>query len=222
MNPYILGGGASAAACTTPTTGDTMNSGWEDGTYNDPTTYGSGWGTYGDPTAGATLTAGSPTGSCSKGLKISKTGDGSGQMASWDNGSTISRSGDMDIVFSLYITSNISLPDSDSRVILMWSAIDDWSTGAGLVTIGIYKSGTTYSLRVNVDTFVTITTQEWHTVTIHLDGTAASSFVKIDAGSENAFTRGDANDGRYLHIGALWPGVAVIEYEIGYVYINTP
>jgi hypothetical protein len=212
------------AACSTPS-GTILSESFGDGGGTTDAT----WTTNGDSyTYQHSLQAGSPSGSCTYGL-LHDTANESGERIYWDNGSAIDYSTtNLDIEFSIYF--NSFTMDASSNIWLV-----SWATANGGVVnytgfVDIFYNGTNYYLQANGTAGnVQIATGTWYYIKMHIDTTAASSYLQVtgggsttcDVASECTFTRTD-NSGRYLVIGSIYGEAATeaVSYEIGYITIN--
>jgi len=224
-------------ACIT-TTGDEMYESFGDdstacysGATGDDATCIETWAVTGDSqTFHHALQAGMPTGACTYGV-LSDTSNEPGEIISWDNGSAIATTNDIDINFTFY--SNSATVDSGTTIYaLAWS-----SDSAGATrSFGFYikNNAGTYEIKAYglSSNGITLANSTWYDITIHLDGLDSSAcYIQIvgggntncDAVDECAFTR-TTTAGRYLVIGSVaneGSGEAV-NFEIGNVNINTP
>jgi len=221
--------GSGGAGCSTPDNGDYLDEGWEGtGAENTWTLFGSG--TFDQDYA---LPGSPPTGSCSEGLKIDA--DSIQSSHYWDKGSVHDRSTDLDVVCHIYVSSNTtgtSAPDLTN--IISWQ-LGTTPNSNVVANISLrWQTGTTWYLRpIDLSTpSVTIDLDTWYTVTMHMDGTAASSYMQVvgggsttcDVADECPFTRLDTVDGRYLHLGnnnATGGGIN-LDMSVGYCYVNSP
>lgn len=223
MGVTMVGGGGVAAGCSTPS-GTVMSEGFESCSADFSSGCDETWILNGDSATGnETLTGSPPTGSCSKGL-LSDTSGESGERVYWDNGSAIDYSTtNVTIEFSLYINS-ATIDSNQNIVLLSWSGTNTGSPGTPAF-ISLRNNGGVswqiYAYGGSISTLLTVTLETWYIVTLHLNTTAASSYIKLDSGAENNFTRADVS-GRYLVIGSLQNESATeaVSFEIGYVTIN--
>jgi len=220
-----------STACTTPANGDELSEGFEGG-YE-----AAGWtetvGTGGTLTENYTLTGTAPAGSCLVGLYSAAIAGASNMTyATWDAGAPISRAGSLDITGSIRVNSSTLPANDDALTVLHWSNYST-SDAAGLAMVKLIDDNGTLMIKAQGagnSAEVAITTGIWYSFVLHLDGTAASSYFQIDAGttcdaaSECTFARFDSADGQYLHTG---PGyqldtdeAAAIEW--GGIWVNTP
>lgn len=214
----VVGAGGGATACTTPTTGDIMHEGFLGAGYE----LGAAWSETGTGTIDedASLPGTPPSGSCTEGLHV--VASDSASKSRWDNGSTISRAQNIDIHVPFYIDSYTLA--SGSFPILYFQ--NNATAGIGiLATMKVYLSGGVFKFAcegASTSTLTAVSADAWHEVTMHLDATAASSTCTLD-GTATGFQRNDANDPRYLFLGApeLAAGQAIDIY-FGRVYVDTP
>ena len=219
-----VSGLAAGAACSTPDNGDELDEGFLGAGYeNSWTETGSG-----TDDENATLTGTPPTGSCTEGLNFISSG--SKDVTRWDKGSVFDRSGDLDLTIHLRISSVTISTYSDVNLLHWDNDSDDGTEGLGMIELHQHAAGV-YTLRAdgsNESIGVSISLATWYIVTLHLDGTAASSYIDVndvndDDVGQQSFTRNDAADGRYLHLTTRSIGAGEsINVEIGYVFINSP
>lgn len=168
------------------------------------------------------LTSGKPAGTCNEGLDCSYTG--AARYSQWDNGSNI----DIDTInLDVYLTIWVASTTSQTSRTGSWGTsatpgtsfcgvLRLTSDGAGNVTL--LMEGTVNSAAIS------ITESAWHTVKIHFDTTAANSYIQVDGGAQQTFTRPATVDFRYSHIGGTH-GISVGEnatFVVGKYEIDTP
>lgn len=224
----IIGNWYSGAACSTPDNGDELDEGFLGAGYENSWSEDNG-----TPNEDASLTNSPPTNSCSEGLRINVTQTVT--STSWNKGSTHNRSTNLDVVAEFQVDS-ITMDNYSSSGIILWDTdnnptdTDDigkveFRQGNGGADLYIRAVGSSYSnaISISLDT--------WYRLWLHLDGTAASSYIDVDSwnGSgwdnvgQETFTRRDTADGQYLILAAanLDAGEAV-DFYWGYVYVNSP
>ncbi|MHA1347932.1 MAG: hypothetical protein ACTSO3_16135 [Candidatus Heimdallarchaeaceae archaeon] len=217
-------GTGSGGACTTPSTGDELNEGFLGAGYENTWTE-SGTSTILDEDV--TLPSSPPTGCCSEGLKIDFVSGN--DHTYWNKGSTIPYTTTTNIIFYVYFDTLGLTDDYEGTALVIWD--DDtthalWSHGTAVVeVVKNPASSTGYYIRGKANTIssgIEITTGTWYKVMLHLDANAESSYIQIDDGTQQSFTREDVN-GQYLSLGVseLESGDSFKCY-IGYIYIDTP
>ena len=220
----MLSGSSGGSPCTTPSTGDELNEGFLGAGYENTWTE-SGTGSTIDEDA--SLSGSPPTPCCSEGLKVELV-SGSAHTY-WDRGTTISYTTNTDIVLYLYFETLSFDTDYESCAILIWdndTTHATWSYGTGFVELVKDSSSSTgYYLRghgSSTGSGIEVTTGSWYKIQFHLDSTATSSYLQVDDGIQDSFTRADVNS-QYLSIGT--EGVETgdsLKFYVGYVYVDTP
>lgn len=177
---------------------------------------------YADTSA---LTTGKPTGACDRAWKLVIPSDGTETYAKWTRGSGISTGTTIDTVFYVYLS---ALPANGKSLYILSLSGNSYdligrvhiynNVGAGLIH---------WQASVNSN-YVSFTAGEWHKITIHLDSTAANSYMQVDAGTQEAFTRNTAagKDLREVYLmqpESLEPGDADgVSVYIDLICVNTP
>jgi len=215
-----------STGCTTPNIGSEMNEGFLGAGYE--LGFNPAWiegGTEIKNEDFTPLSGTPPANSCTEGLNVIAT-DAFGHTY-WTRSSTIAYTTDVDVVCELYVDS-ATIDTGNSIVIMRWSGNTNatWN-GTGYVEWHENGGGQDgWEMRgrgATTGTYTSVSLDTWYTVFLHLDGTAASSYITVDGGSEQYFTRSDINS-RYLHLGAveqIEDGEA-ITIEYGYCYVNIP
>ena len=238
--PEAVGGmiiqSVASGACSTPTTGDELNEGFLDTGYEN---------TWNETLDGETinedhtLQGSPPTGSCTEGIRIYTTG---GQPNThWTHGTSIPEATDVDVYFSLFIDSNTSLANYGQRTIIDYSYSITWNVGR-IAFVELKNDNETYYLRgYGTATSSNIPSgglsfDTWYECILHIDATSTTScganctgsdssgcsYLEIVGGDRACFSRNTGNDFDNLHIGAENNGSETLDFEIGYIYIDTP
>lgn len=219
---------SSSAACATSDTSlahDEFLEGWgTPGPENTWTTNSSVNITYDEDADTAARTENKPTGACDTALLVTvNAGSTASGSVYWNRGSAIAAATTVDHIFYLYFT---SVPDVTEQFAMV-AAGNSSSQGSGrqwwlYVTnaagaLSFQARGSTYSA------VVAGSSNQWMKVRIHADATAASSFLQIDDGATNTFTRANV-DFQYLHIGAIAEVTSGdnATYYADLIAINTP
>jgi len=213
----------ASSSCSTPSYGDELNEGFLGTGYENTWAESGSSATIDEDTS---LSGSPPTACCNEGLAITLSGTGTSNTY-WDRGSTISYSTSTDIVFWIYFTTLNFSDDYEATNLVEWNSATthyDVSNCTGWVDVMKTNTGT-YVMRGRGSTSssnISITTETWYKVKLHLDSVASDSYLQIDDGTQYFFTRKDV-DGRYLSIGtnALETGDE-LAYQIGYIYVDTP
>lgn len=206
----------AAAGCTTPTGtnltesfGDAATSCWTSG----PSSCDNTWTIYGTAPTGISASPGTPPANtaCSNSLRMTyTTGNGLGIYHS------VTTSTSADINFELYVNSQSLDTSGVTRIARAFGvgavATIRLTNNAG--TIQIFASGSDDSTHTN------ITTGTWYSVSLHLDATLANSYISIDGGTHQTFTRNNYDitsvwvdcDNEYL--------TGNVDYYVGYVSAN--
>jgi hypothetical protein len=203
---------AAGGVCTTPDNGDEIDEGFgstADNTWTSTTRFG-------------TSLPGSPPASCCSTGFYSDTDD-TEDVTRWDRGSAIGYANDIDIVCEIYVDA-VSIDENTSVSIINLgpNTAGDYSENG---RVQINNASGSYYLRGDGDGYssgISLTLDTWLTVTLHLDATAADSYIDVE-GSSESFSRND-QDGRYLHVGTV-SGIGAGETAdiyFGYCYVNTP
>jgi hypothetical protein len=219
---------ASGGGCTLPTT-DVMAEGW--GNPLDETWGGTGGTTNQTPT-------GSPPSTihvCDAAIDFNVSAANEERV--FDYGETIARgSNNVNVDFAIRVNSTALEADYDSGPIIQWDTDTDRWDDDGVAMLNIRRlPGPIYYLECNgsANTY-TLTLETWIHGRVHMDTTAASSYLVIDVdqdgdfsdeGTTYAFTRNDTADGQYLVVGpqdAFSTAGESCNMEIGYVSVNTP
>lgn len=211
--------------CATPTAGNTLNEGFVGVGYET-----AGWteASTGTVDPDFTLSGTPPIGSCTEGLNTVAT-ESTYAGTTWDNGSAILYTSNIDIVCSVYVDS-ATLTNFSGTPLVHW---DDNVTAASYGTglIQAYNSNGTYGFRgvgTTNSSIAEFAMDQWATVKLHFDATGASSYIQCVSGagcvdtSQKAFTRKDL-DGRYLRLGPSDNTIGAgesIDVEFGYCYVN--
>lgn len=221
----LIGPGSAPTACSTPATGDTMNEGFVGSGYE----LGAQWtetvGSGDSIDEDAALPGCFEAGSCTEGLRLTSTD--SANYTSYNHGTTVSTSGDIDWYFTIYIVSaSSSLPDAEaSNIIISW-ATSAPSGYAWVIQLDYYTGN--WRIRGSGDTdaaYSVITADTCHVVLVHFDQSDnATSYYTVDGGSANYFTIGPYAK-QYLHLGPYgtsWGTGDDLDIYFGRVYIDTP
>ena len=218
--------GTTPAACETTDTAlphDTLLEGWPTG-FDNP---GATWITN---TTGGTveiadttlLTTNKPDGACNEGLKV--VWNAAVTYLEYDYGSSIDiDTVNLDIYFSIYVD---AIDTGD--IIRCFSCGTSTTPGASApVQLQITESAGTIAFvadgAVDSASVSGLALDRWHNIMLHLDTTAESSYMTVNGGAHQAFTRAAA-DVRYCFFGAT---ASVGAGESGTFYydvfsLNTP
>lgn len=228
---FIMAG--PAGGCTTPAAGDELNEGFLGSGYENSWT--ETIGATGVLNEDATLSGTPPDGAqCTEGLLASVSTSGGYTHTRWSRGSALPRSAAVDIYGYLRVNSATLPAQYDNIGILNWdnNTTPSDSGASGFLRLS-NESGA--DLRISMgatttSTKVVLSTGTWYAVKIHLDGTAASSYFRIDAGTacdadgECTFTRYDTADGQHLFLGVVngLDADEAVAVEWRRVWIDTP
>jgi hypothetical protein len=167
------------------------------------------------------LQAGMPADAGTYGI-LHDTSNESGELVYWSYGSEVDRTVyNVDIEYSLYINS-ATITDGSYISITAWAYANNGGNYTNQVRIyntsgqlSIYGRGVGDSDKTNISTGV------WYSVKVHLDTTAAQSYIKIGSGSEASFTLA-SNNGKYCIIGSITGEGAdeAISMEIGHMKVT--
>lgn len=210
------------ATCSTPTDGDTLNEGFLGTGYEN--TWSETVGANGAIDEDHTLTGTPPTGSCSEGIQFTNTsGSGEPTLITYNNGSATSYSTTTDIYVEFRVNS-VSLNNYDSVMFVAATTYD--GTGTRLAALYFVQEGANFVLRASASTSSSnevISTGTWYTARLHIDATAASSYLQVDSGSQRSFTRAD-NDWQYIKLGFVvaMASTAALDVEVGRIWVDTP
>ena len=213
---------STSGVCSTPTTGSVFNEGYV-GAGSEVMT------TDANVDDDFTLSGTPPTGSCTEGAQF--TVPASTAEYSVMDIATSSFGVTKDIYASIYIDS-ITLADSASFAVLNMALTADGDTTNGPGRVLIANSAGTYYFIAYGDagsTAVAITLDTWYEVKLHLDATAASSYLQVTGGgsttcdgvAECTFTRKNIT-GEYVYVGATLVSSEALTMEVGYVYMDVP
>jgi hypothetical protein len=184
------------AGCSTPSLGANMTEGYEG------TGYEESWTEISSPNEDYDITGISPpSGACSQGFYVTVSG-GAEQGARYDHGSTH----DVDTT-ALTIKVHIYLSGGYSGDGLY---LGSWGNSTTVTTnqcayLWLRDNSGTAEVRASGSTnssWIALTDDTWHEITLVLATTPANSTVKVDSGSEQGFTRW-SNDVRYHFVGAV-------------------
>ncbi len=226
----VIAVGEGSVSCTTPTTGDELNEGFSsptDLTWTD---------TGATITIGADLPGTGPSGTydtCDVGARFQA--NNSSPWKYHDLGSGIARTNDVVITAIVYFDEVTVAGYSTNRI---FSFNNSTTPGANiLLELSFrYTSGTTYQIWAEGDgdsAYITLALDTYYKVTISLEGDHdGTSNIDIDswngsswdAVNDDDFTRYDANDGRYVHIGP-YSGIGsgeTLDMYCGLLSIDTP
>lgn len=154
-------------------------------------------GTVDDQADTSALTSNKPVGACDVGFSVSVSG--SAKYATHDLGSHQAQP--VDLYCYIYPT---GITDGDLYSIIGFNA----NAPAGETHVNFRRAGSTYEVRVVADTvtaFQAINVDSWNLIQLHVEG--ASSYLKVNGGSEIAFTA-TAFTTRYISIGQLTASIA--------------
>lgn len=204
----------NTGSCATPFDGSNWNEGFLGAGYEETWSEGETVGASGGVVdEDFTLSGSPPSGSCSEGLNIIATLAGDDSYVRHSYGSALSLPVDIEAEF--YIDA-VTIPTGGNTIALIQGYDASWlanqlqlKNSTGTTFLEVQSSTTSASMSVSLDT--------WHTVKIHLDSTAASSYVQLDGGAQNTFTRNGAP--KHFYVGAS--GVSAseeIDIEIGRVW----
>jgi len=169
------------------------------------------------------LTSNKPVGNCNKGGDCSYTG--SARYFQHDLGSNIDLdTAAVDVYFYVWVASATS---QTSRTGSWGTSATPGSSFCGVLRLTSNGSGTTSFLMEGAvnSAAISITEGQWSLVKIHFDTTAASSYLQINGGTQEAFTRSAGNiDFRYSHIGGTHgiTGGENATFVVDQYAINTP
>lgn len=224
--PGITAGGGGGGTCVTPADGDLLSEGFI-GTDNSGYEL-TGWtATTGTATIDPNyaLPGTPPSGSCSEGLRITASGGQTPTYATHGITSTGLGAIAMDVDFDLYVASYSSTTTYRSVDIITVNdraGLDQFAFRARVL-----HNGTSLVLSVQGANSqeTPITTGTWYHVRIHLDTTAANSYVQINGGTQATFTRDYINTVDRVHIGANQVGdsyLTATDISMGAIWVNTP
>lgn len=217
----MMGGGGTS--CATPNSGDELDEGFlgtgYENTWSEPA---------GTPNEDVSLPGSPPAASCTEGLQTD--GNAAASVATWDRGVVFDRSGSMDVACDIYVAT-YTQASFDSSQIIHWDN-DTVSGTVGVAALRLYWSGSVMQIEgrgTTTSARVTLAQDTWATVKLHMDGTAANSYVQClvgcaDTTTQATFTRVDTADGRYLHLGPQSGITAGEQADVifGYCYAHTP
>lgn len=167
----------------------------------------SGWtesigagGSIDDTADSSSLTTNKPTGACDTALRVISSG--AVTYAQWDSGSA--RIYNFDFYFHIYF-STITVASGGTYVIFTVNNSSLNPAGTVRVQVRLRNTAGTLTIEAQGDTSsstTTVTTGQWYKVKIHLDATAASSYIQVNDGAQNSFTRGTGGaNWRYMEVG---------------------
>lgn len=221
----VTNSSSESLACTTPTTGDTFNEGFLGAGYEN--TWSEVLGTVAineDATLGGTP----PVGSCTEGLYVNSAIGATVSTTTHDLGAAIANTNAIDVYMEFRLISSTLPADYKLFHVLQFSETSNPAVLPLVAYLDVSRESGVPKMRARASAnsaWVPVTTGAWHTVKIHLDPTAASSYLQVDGGTQNTFTRGPSS-GRYIHAGITADGNSTadsaIEYEIGRIWIDTP
>lgn len=140
------------------------------------------------------LTDGKPTGACDSGLRFDIPVEGDGLNAVeyyyWDRGSGIPDTGEADLYFYIYPVEAPLAPGQNFAFMTLGAANDP--SGNVVCNVVLVNNGGSFAIRVEglADTpNVDIPVGQWYKIQIHLDPVAANSFLSVEDGAPQAFTR---------------------------------
>lgn len=173
----------------------------------------------------SSLTSGKPTGACDRAWQLVVPSDGTETWATWTKASSIPVTTTIDVVFYIYLS---SLP-ATSKALFPFCIDGDYDDA--IARFHIFNSGGSGLCRVQTgdsSSYVSFTASTWHKVQIHLDATPENSWVALDDGAQEQFTRlvTTYKTLKYIKIGAPYTlaagdadGVSVV---VDLICINTP
>jgi len=196
---------AGVSGCATPEWGNILTEGF------DAVGYENTWTTNGTASAInpdysiASLTDGYTTNyMCSRGLRFVLPDDGVETYITYDRGSAMDlTAGDVDIEFWLYVQTQPANSTSfravqigaNSPVNSVVAMVNLERSSAG--TLRLFGQGSTVSVAE------TINEGEWYRVQLHIDSTAAESYMLVNDGTQRTFTRLSNDSPRFLGVGAV-------------------
>lgn len=213
----------TGGSCSTPSDGDVFNEGFVGTGYENAARWTETVGTSGVANEDYTLTgSGWSTGACSEGLRIANTvGSGGNTYVTLEFASTLSLTTSLDIYIEFKVQSH---------------SVGEWD---GTRFIRVLDGNTNEALGIRLDNQVdpsfawqaggststayyalTSGTDAIHTFKIHLDATAASSYVSIDGGTNRTLTRAGSASVYGLEIGVL-DGV-IMDIQVGRIWVDRP
>jgi len=213
----LIGSGGNSIACTTPICQDTCVMSATEAFEGGSSDCGDGtsvcintWTGTGTPTGISNSPSGAPDNTaCQKSMRFNSVG--APMYSVFDSGSAIARSTyDIDIYMLININST-TLAELGIVLLANWSNLSSGPTNNVSGKLALKFSNPNHFLYMQSSTNsaeLEINLNEWNLIQIHLDGTAANSFVSKNGGTTQgvdyaSFTRYNAVDGRYLFIGGL-------------------
>lgn len=223
--PTSVSIGCSSSDTTVPH--DTFLEGFQTAT----TGYENTWSEFGT-TANITpagdssaLTSGKPTGACNQAIKFVMPSDGTETYIRWNRGSLLDiDSVGLDLVFYIYVEDLIATDLQQYNMVVLSSG-DTIGTYATYLALG--RSGANTYLNANgadASANIIFTRNAWHQVNLHLHSIAGGSYINVDGGSNQPFTRVVGVDFQYLWFGSV-SGLAASENNtiwFDLICLNTP
>jgi hypothetical protein len=223
-NGICQAGLCDGTTCVTPLTGDVFNEGFIAKGYENNWLESIGTATLDE---NHSLGATPPAGSCTEGLYINFEANNTASATTHDLGAEIVSTNNIDINIDIRLISSNFPFDYRAYTVFQLSDYSAPTSNSNVVRLELGRESGTIKMRTkgaSNSNFAALTTGTWHTIRIHLDQTATNSYLQIDGGTQNKFTRGP-NAGRYIHLGINGsPSLtdSAVEYEVGRIWIDTP
>jgi len=215
-------GGVCSTPDESPLGGDELNEGFIGTTY-DGGYETDGWSETKDGAAtlnpNYTLTGDIPEYSCEEGLYIHVPTSSGATRVVWSFASELSLPVDLYVEFN---AASITLPVNDDKMdfIPIWNGA--WTSAVEIRFRRDSVEGLTIRANSAVDSdLIPVSTGTWHTLQVHLDATAASSYIKLNSTQEPFTRNGDGVQHFYVGAAVLDTDEA-LTIQIGRIWVTTP
>lgn len=203
LNVPASGGGDCATSDTT-LPHDTLLEGFGTPGYENAWTEVGTTANIDDAADSSALTDGKPDGACDTAFYLDVPTDGTETFSRYNHGSTIDLSGtELDFYMYLWVATR---PDAGESFQIV--KVSQYTGGSAIGSIFLsYSNESGGQLRLQgygsgLSDVVVISEDTWVKVKMHLDTTAADSYIQVDDGDNKTFTRGNESP-QYFFIGAV-------------------
>jgi hypothetical protein len=172
----------------------------------------------------ASLPGSPPAGSCTEGLLTQSAGVNN--YTCWDRGSSFPSATNMDYYFEIYLDSSAPMTAYSNASLAIQTNSMVSPAGGSVWILRYQENGGHYEINLDGATptgWKTITRDGWHTIHVHQNATAASSYMTIDGGTQYPF-KWYSGSTRYFCIGAVsgWATGENLKMYVGRIWMNSP